>query len=124
MLSWCSVAVPSLTLPSGAGAVVSQAADAVRRACSESGLNHQVVQLPLSEAIYGEREEGFVADRAIGWQGGPRETYRFLQPLATDLLRSVDPQTGGLPPRVTEQPLLDFDGSALLTSESAAGAAH
>ena len=117
---WCSGA-SSLTLPSGPEAVVNQAADAVRRAYSSSGLNHQVVQLPLSEAIYGEREEGFVADRAIGWQGGPQETYRFLQPLAIDLLKRIDPQTGGLPPRVSEQVLLEFDGSSLLTSESAAG---
>ena len=118
-LCWSGLA-SSLTLPSGQ-AVVNQAADAVRRAYSSSGLNHQVVQLPLSEAIYGEREEGFVADRAIGWQGGPQETYRHLKPLAIDLLKRVDPQTGGLPPRVSEQPLLDFDGSSLLTSESAAG---
>jgi len=117
---WCGYA-RSLTLPSGPEQVVNQAAAAVRRACSVSGLNHQCVSLPLSEAIYGEREEGFVADRAIGWQGGPQETYRFLQPLAIDLLKRVDNQTGGLPPRVSEQPLLEFDGSSLLTSESAAG---
>lgn len=115
----CSVAT-LLSLPSGPGAVVNQAASAIRIA-SESGLNHQSVQLPLSEAIYGDREEGFVADRAIGWQGGPQETYRFLQPLAIDLLKRVDRQMGGLPPRISEQPLLEFDGSSLLTSESAVG---
>ena len=93
----------------------------MQRAYSGSGLNHQSVQLPLSEAIYGEREEGFVADRAVGWQGGPQETYRFLQPLSIDLLKQVDLQPGGLPPRVSEQTLLDFDGSSLLTSESGAG---
>ena len=120
LLCWPG-AVCSLSLPSGPEAVVKQAADAVRRAYSSSGLNHQVVNLPLSEAIYGEREEGFVADRAIGWQGGPQETYRFLQPLAMDLLKRIDPQTGGLPPRVSEQMLLEFDGSSLLTSESAGG---
>ena len=101
--------------------MVNQAAKAIRAAYHDAGLNHQTVALPLSESIYGDREEGFVADRAIGWQGGPQETYRFLQPLATDLLKRVDRQTGGLPPRVSEQPLLDFDGSSLLTSESAAG---
>ena len=120
LLCWPG-AVCSLSLPSGPEAVVKQAADAVWRAYSSSGLNHQVVNLPLSEAIYGEREEGFVADRAIGWQGGPQETYRFLQPLAMDLLKRIDPQTGGLPPRVSEQMLLEFDGSSLLTSESAGG---
>lgn len=101
--------------------MVSQAAAAVRRAFSESSVNHQVVQLPLSEAIYGDREEGFVADRAIGWQGGAQETYRFLQPLASDLLKLIDAQPGGLPPRVNKQALLDFDGTSLLTAESAAG---
>jgi len=116
----CSVAT-SLSLPSGPGAVVKQAAEAIQSAYSDAGLNHQTVMLPLSEAIYGDREEGFVADRAIGWQGGPQETYRFLQPLAIDVLKRVDRQSGGLPPRVSEQVLLDFDGSSLLTSESASG---
>ena len=110
-----------MSLPSGPSAVVRQAAAAVRSAYADSNLNHQTVLLPLSETIYGEREEGFVADRAIGWQGGPQETYRFLQPLAIDLLKCVDLQIGGLPPRVSEQALLDFDGSSLLTSESASG---
>ena len=81
-----SSALQELSLPSG-GEVVRQAARAVRRAFEEGGLNHQVVSLPLSEAIYGDREEGFVADRAIGWQGGPQETYRFLAPLAKELLQ-------------------------------------
>jgi hypothetical protein len=116
-----SSSAASLSLPSGPGAVVRQAAAAVRSAYLDSDLNHQTVLLPLSEAIYSGREEGFVADRAIGWQGGPQETYRFLRPLAIDLLKAVDRQTGGLPPRVIEQPLLDFDGSSILTSESAAG---
>ena len=116
-----SQAVASLSLPSGPDAVVSQAAAAVRRAYTESSINHQSVNLPLSEAIYGDREEGFVADRAIGWQGGPQETYRFLQPLARAVLKQVDANLGGLPPRVDEQTLLDFDGSSLLTAESAAG---
>ena len=111
----------ALTLPSGPDAMVRQAAAAVRRAFADSGVNRQVVQLPLSEAIYGDREEGFVADRAIGWQGGPQETYRFLRPLASTLLKLVDDQAGGVPPRVTEQILLDFDGSSLLTAESATG---
>ena len=120
LLCCCSVCT-SLTLPSGPGAVSKQAAASVRRAYFDSGINKQTVSLPLSEAIYGDREEGFVADRAIGWQGGPQETFRYLLPLAIDFLKQVDRQTGGLPPRVSEQPLLDFDGSSLLTSESAAG---
>ena len=120
LLCCCNVCT-SLSLPSGPGAVSKQAAASVRSAYFDSSINHQTVSLPLSEAIYGDREEGFVADRAIGWQGGPQETFRYLLPLAIDFLKRVDRQTGGLPPRVSEQPLLDFDGSALLTSESAAG---
>ena len=111
------------TLPNGRG-VVKLAAAAVSRAFAD-GYHRQTVRIPLSEAIYGDREEGFVADRAIGWQGGPEETYRYLQPLARELLQQVEtlPQseTGGLPPRIKEQVLLDFDGSALLTAESAGG---
>jgi len=111
-------------LPSGRG-VVKLAAAAVSRAFAD-GIHRQTVRIPLSEAIYGDREEGFVADRAIGWQGGPEETYRYLKPLARELLQQVEtlPQseTGGLPPRIKEQVLLDFDGSALLTAESAGGA--
>ena len=116
-----ATAARALQLPSGSE-VVRQASRAVRQAFEEGGLNHQIVSLPLSEAIYGDREEGFVADRAIGWQGGPQETYRFLAPLAKELLQLADPQEGGLPPRISEQQLLEFDGSSLLTAESAAGA--
>ena len=120
LLLCCCTVCTSLSLPSGPGAVAKQAAASVRRAF-DAGLNHQTVSLPLSEAIYGDREEGFVADRAIGWQGGPQETFRYLLPLAIDFLKQFDRQAGGLPPRVSEQLLLDFDGSALLTCESAAG---
>ena len=120
LLLCCCTVCTSLSLPSGPGAVAKQAAASVRRAF-DAGLNHQTVSLPLSEAIYGDREEGFVADRAIGWQGGPQETFRYLLPLAIDFLKQFDRQAGGLPPRVSEQTLLDFDGSALLTCESAAG---
>ena len=67
--------------------------------------------------------EGFVDDRAIGWQGGPQETYRYLYPLVSNLLKSIKTtdNTGGLAIKVTDQILLDFDGSALQTSEHPAG---
>ena len=110
-------------LPTGPESIVRQAATAIGLAFAEGAINHQTVRLPLSESMYSDKEEGFVADRAIGWQGGPQETYRFLSPLATNLLREIRTadQTGGLPPRVKEQILLDFDGSSLLTAESPAG---
>ena len=96
--------------------------------------------------MYSDKEEGFVADRAIGWQGGPQETIRYLAPLATDVLRSTcsmilpnnndddddndnetkqpqqqQQQDNGLVARVQEQTLLEFDGSALLTAENPIG---
>jgi len=114
---------PPLLLPTRADALIRQASSAVTRAFLQDGIHRQSIRLPLSESMYGGKEEGFVADRAIGWQGGPQETLRFLLPLASHLLRRVRTaeQDGGLPPRVTDQPLLDFDGSALLTAESPAG---
>ena len=128
-LAWCAAAgaAAAPSLPSNAAAVVRQAASAVGRAFVEGGLNHQTVRLPLSEAMYSDSEEGFVADRATGWQGGPQETYRYLQPVARQLLQATDTgggATGGVPPRLKEQTLLDFDGSALLTAESAVGPLH
>lgn len=74
--------------------------------------------------MYGDKEEKFVADRAIGWQGGPQETLSYLLPIAEKVLRetkTVEVETGGLPPRITNQILLDFDGSALLTAECPSG---
>ena len=126
-LGWSGVAGATPSLPGNTAAVVRQAAAAVGRAFVEGGLNHQTVRLPLSEAMYSDSEEGFVADRAIGWQGGPRETYRYLQPVARQLMQAMDAgggDTGGVPPRLKEQTLLDFDGSALLTAESPFGALH
>ena len=64
-----------------------------------------------------------MADRAIGWQGGPQETYRYLSPLVSNLLKQIrmTDNTGGLVVKVSEQILLDFDGSSLQTSEHPAG---
>jgi hypothetical protein len=76
--------------------------------------------------MYSNSEEGFVADRAIGWQGGPQETYRYLSPMVSSLLKQIKmtDNTGGLAVKVSEQLLLDFDGSALQTSEHPAGALY
>lgn len=113
-------------LPTNPTDCVTQAARSVSRAFNEGGHNRQVLRLPLSEAIYKDKEEGFVADRAIGWQGGPEETYRYLSPIVESLLRKIRLEDalgdGGLSVKVSEQILLDFDGSALQTSEHPAGA--
>jgi hypothetical protein len=110
-------------LPTRPDEIVRQAASAVRRAL-EDGMHRQTIRIPLSEVMYSDKEEGFVADRAIGWQGGPQETLRYLSPLASQLLQEIRPtkEAAGLPPRVGEQVLLDCDGSSLLTAESPSGA--
>mmetsp|Transcript_12560 Transcript_12560/g.20925 ORF Transcript_12560/g.20925 Transcript_12560/m.20925 type:complete len:279 (+) Transcript_12560:38-874(+) len=107
-------------LPSRPDEIVRQAASAVRKALDD-GIHRQTLRIPLSEVMYSDKEEGFVADRAIGWQGGPQETLRYLSPLASQLLQEIRPNVGGLPPRVSEQILLDFDGSSLVTAESPSG---
>ena len=113
----------SPSFPTDSHAMAKQAASAINLAFAEGGIHRQVVRLPLSESMYSKKEEGFVADRAIGWQGGPQETYRYLAPLASDVLKKVaitqnKEQSGGLVARIKEQVLLDFDGTSLMTAES------
>lgn len=118
--------LPSSVLPTDPQAFSKQAATAIQLAFQD-GFNRQVIKLPLSESMYSERSEGFVADRAIGWQGGPAETYRYLQPLAQSVLQQVSTSltfSGGLGPKISEQILLDFDGSSLLTAEHPSGAVY
>ena len=90
-------------LPRSPDDVVRQAANSITKAY-ECGIYLQTIRLPLSEAIYGDKEEGFVADRAIGWQGGPSETYRYLSPMVSNLLPriSTSSNTAGLAIKVTE----------------------
>jgi hypothetical protein len=108
-------------LPMGPDALLRQASSAVR-AAMDDGIHRQTIRMPLSESMYSEKEESFVADRAIGWQGGPQETFRFISPLAQQLLRDVSNDDGtGLTPKVQEQILLDFDGSSLLNAQSPLG---
>lgn len=116
----CSLQQP--VLPRRANDIVRQAASAVRNALAD-GQHRQTIRIPLSDVMYGEKEEAFVADRAIGWQGGPRETLRYLSPMATQLLQEIrsSDDNGGLPQKVSEQILLDFDGSSLLTAECPSG---
>ena len=119
---------PPIFLPTTSDALVRQAASAISAALLDNSIHRQCIRLPLSESMYSESEEGFVADRAIGWQGGPQETIRYLQPLVEQLLRTVETlpnneaSKGGLTARIQSQVLLEFDGSALLTSECPGGA--
>lgn len=110
--------------PNSPAAIVKEAAKAISHAFLEDSIHRQIVRLPLSEAMYSEKEESFVADRAVGWQGGPQETYRYLSPMASQMLRmtkTTRENTGDIPPRIKEQCLLGFDGSSLLTAECAIG---
>ena len=114
-------------LPSNPSDLIKQASAAISKAYLEDGINLQTIRLPLTEAMYSDKEEGFVADRAIGWQGGPQETIRYLSPLVQSILKSIkmtDNNMGGLPVKVSEQILLDFDGSTLQTSEHPSGALY
>mmetsp|Transcript_7432 Transcript_7432/g.16566 ORF Transcript_7432/g.16566 Transcript_7432/m.16566 type:complete len:293 (+) Transcript_7432:206-1084(+) len=116
----------AVALPSSPDDIVKQAASAITRAFAEGNINKQTIRLPLSESMYSAKEEGFVADRAIGWQGGPKETIRYLSPLVSSVLKGVrtSDNTAGLVAKVSEQILLDFDGSTLQTAEHPAGALY
>ena len=126
LLSSSDSVSPPPFLPSTPDQIARAAATAVHAAWRD-GIYRQSIKLPLSESMYGSKEEGFIADRAIGWQGGPQETLRYLTPLTMQVLQRLAPQqadTAGLTPRIQQQFLLDFDGSCLLTSEHPAGALY
>lgn len=131
------------TLPSDPAEMIRQAASAIRAAKTgtdtkskqqqsieevNEDIHRQVIRLPLSDSMYISKEESFVADRAIGWQGGPQETYRFLSPMVRELLQrplatnTTAAMSSGLTPKLDEQILLDFDGSALWNAQSPMGA--
>ena len=116
---------PEPILPSSTEDIIRQASQSIS-AAYQNGQNLQSIRLPLSESMYSNTEEGFVADRAIGWQGGPQETLRYLSPIVSNLLKQIKmtENTGGLAIKVSEQVLLDFDGSTLQTSEHPAGALY
>lgn len=118
--------LPPPILPEDPESMIRQASMAIRSAMDDGNIHRQTIRLPLSESMYGDKEESFVADRAIGWQGGPQETFRYVSPVAQQLLKGVvssgGTDTSGLAPKVQEQILLDFDGSSLLNAQSPMGA--
>ncbi len=117
-------ALPPPVLPEDPEAMIRQASLAIRSAYEDGSIHRQTIRLPLSESMYGDKEESFVADRAIGWQGGPQETFRYVSPIAQQLLKDVvgGTDSSGLTPKLQEQILLDFDGSSLLNAQSPMGA--
>ena len=133
-----SKSLPPPMLPTDPEAMLRQASLAITRAfeagndttttTTTTTLHRQTIRLPLSESMYGTKEESFVADRAIGWQGGPQEIFRYVSPMAQQLLKSVVSSSSkggtdatGLVPKLQEQILLDFDGSSLLNAQSPLG---
>ncbi len=118
--------LPPPILPEDPEAMIRQASAAIRSALEDGDKHRQTIRLPLSESMYGDKEESFVADRAIGWQGGPQETFRFVSPISQQLMKDVvsggGADTSGLAPKLQEQILLDFDGSSLLNAQSPMGA--
>ena len=116
--------LPPPLLPEDPEAMIRQASLAIRSALQDGQIHRQTIRLPLSESMYASKEESFVADRAIGWQGGPQETFRCLSPMAKQLLKDVvgGNDSSGLAPKLQEQILLDFDGSSLLNAQSPLGA--
>jgi len=118
------------SLPTTPDQIARAAATSIHAAMmmQQGGIYRQTIKLPLSDGMYGSKAEGFVADRAIGWQGGPQETIRYLAPLTEQVLQRLAvlqaENTGGLTARIQSQTLLDFDGTCLLTTEHPAGAIH
>ncbi|KAL3944118.1 MAG: hypothetical protein SGBAC_001802 [Bacillariaceae sp.] len=127
VVAFSEFAPKSPKLPDSPEDVARQASASIQRAFLEGAIHRQTIRLPLSESMYAGKEESFVADRAVGWQGGPQETYRFVSPMTASVLRQVslnDDQSSGLTPKIQEQILLDFDGSALLNALSPMGALY
>jgi hypothetical protein len=107
-----------------------QAALAIERAF-ENGITRQTVRLALVKegaAITPSEEEN-------GWPGGQKQIYREAgRPLTEALLREVrapaksiqtekEKKSGkeAFPPEIKVQNIWDFDGTALITAEAAAG---
>ena len=109
-----------------------QCAFAIERAF-QNGITRQTVRLALVE----QRNGNAIApsEEENGWPGGTQQMYREAgRPLTEALLREVratakviqteEEKTSGkeaFPPEIKAQEIWDFDGSALITAESAAG---
>ena len=122
-----------LPVPDDAGSMVQQAASAVERAYAD-GITRQTVRF----ALLGEEE--LMTGEVNEWPGGAKQMYREAgRPLTEALLREVrayakknssnmdedEEQASQLnnrmPPEVTAKDIWDFDGSALVTAQAAAG---
>ena len=114
------VAVPfdkgrMLNIPEDTETMIFQAARAVEMAYRD-GIKRQTVRLALVA-------EGDSFAELNQWPGGTQQMYReAAKPLTTALLREINPSSMQLlPPTIVDQPIWDFDGSALLTAEGREG---
>lgn len=106
---------------------VRQAAGAVERAFRD-GLARQTVRLAL---LKDDKKGARVADAQEEWPGGAKQMYREgARPLAMDLVAQIRAPTGKAMDspkkmyshvKVFDRDIWDFDGSALITAEAAAG---
>jgi len=116
-----------IVLPETSEEQICQAALAVERAFAD-GITRQTVRLALV------RENQLISSDEDEWPGGTREMFREAgRPLSESLLSEIRAMSlknitsssntpyNYRPPTIKTQDILDFDGSALITAESANG---
>ena len=115
-----------LQVPNTHEDMVRQAARAVERAFAD-GITRQTVRFNL---INVQEDQSAIEENQ--WPGGAQQIYReSAKPLTTELLREIRAPTKPedkdnknmrkLPPKLNQQDIWDFDGSALHTAEAAEG---
>lgn len=115
-----------VALPETAEEQIRQASLAIERAFAD-GITRQTVRLALV------RKNQLISSDEDEWPGGTKEMFREAgRPLSEDLLfevrafsskniTSASNSRYNFPPTIKTQDILDFDGSALITAESAIG---
>ena len=107
--------------------MVRQASRAVERAFAE-GYTRQIVRFNLISVVNeGDTEQAATDENE--WPGGAKQIYREAgAPLTEALLREVRaptknkyPEKRSQSPKLTQQPVWDFDGTAIHTAEAAEG---
>jgi hypothetical protein len=108
-----------LSIPETTDQMISQAARAIEMAFKD-GITRQTVRFALLE-------EGASFTSLPQWPGGAQQMYReSAKPLTVELLKNINTsnQPSVVQPKVKDQDVWDFDGSALLTAEAHDGPAH
>lgn len=102
-------------LPTTVDDMIRQASRAVERAFKD-GKTRQTVRFHLVE-------DGELLQEENQWPGGAQQMYReAAKPMTTSLLRELSiGSSSNVAPKIIEQDIWDFDGSALHTAEASAG---